>query len=57
MLTLVPCHHFWLEVKATPTGVIALCKYRGCQKRREFSMDEWNALAVEGRALNKPTRV
>lgn len=53
---LVPCDHFWLEVK-TKGVVTAVCKFRGCQKKYVFTMEEWGALAQAGRALNKPVRV
>jgi hypothetical protein len=56
-LGLVPCNHFWLEVKAGNGRIIAICKYYGCRKRGEFDMAEWDRLAVDGRALNKPVRV
>jgi hypothetical protein len=57
-LTLVPCDHFWLEVRTVPNQVvIAICNRRGCRKRGTFTMEDWGALAQEGRALNKPVRV
>jgi len=56
-LSLVPCNHFWLEVKTSGQTVTALCKHRGCQKKGTFTMNEWGALAQEGRCLNKPVRV
>ena len=57
ILTLVPCNHFWLEVKAGGGRIIAVCKYYGCRKRGEFTMEEWGKLAEDGKALNKPVRV
>ena len=57
VLTLVPCNHFWLETGWKSGNMIAICKYYGCRKRGEFTMEEWDALAEEGRALNKPVRV
>jgi hypothetical protein len=57
MLTLVPCDHYWLEVKTAGGKVIAICKHRYCKQRGEFTMEQWGALAEEGRALNKPVRV
>lgn len=55
MLTLVPCNHFWLEMQTRNQVIIALCKF--CKRRSEFTMDEWDALALEHKALNKPVRV
>lgn len=56
-LALIPCDHFWLEVKTSGQVVTAICKFRGCQQRMRFSMEEWGELAQVGRALNKPVRV
>lgn len=56
-LTLVPCNHFWLEVRTIGQQVTALCKFRPCQKKHVFTMEEWGKLAQEGRCLNKPVRV
>lgn len=56
-LKLVPCQHFWLEVKSGGGKIIAICKWPKCRQRGEFTMEEWNALALDGRALNKPVRV
>lgn len=57
VLTLVPCNHFWLEVKATAAEIIAICKFMGCRKRGTFSHEAWGNLAKAGHALNKPVRV
>lgn len=56
-LTLVPCDHFWLEMRTSGGVVTAVCNRRGCRIRGTFSMEEWGALAQEGRCLNKPVRV
>jgi hypothetical protein len=51
---LVPCNHFWLEMIARETMIIALCKF--CKRRGEFSAAEWAAMALEQLCLNKPVR-
>jgi hypothetical protein len=57
MLTLVPCQHYWLEVRTHNGTVTALCKFYKCRQRGTFTMEEWAALAEAGQALNKPVRV
>ena len=57
ILSLVPCEHFWLEAKVGGGKIIAVCRYYGCRTRGEFTAEEWDELAKEGRALNKPVRV
>ncbi len=57
MLTLVPCNHFWIEVKSIPKGILALCKFPHCRTRGEFTPEEWEALRDAGEAANKPPRV
>jgi hypothetical protein len=56
-LSLVPCTHYWLEVKAGGGRIIAICKFMGCRKRGEFTLTEWDELAQQGNAINKPQRV
>jgi len=53
----VPCNHYWLEVAHTKEKIVALCKYRGCQKRAEFTAEEWKQLANDKCALNMPVRI
>jgi len=57
MLSLVPCDHYWLEVKTANEIVTAICKYYHCRRRGQFTMEEWHQLAEQKRALNKPVRV
>lgn len=54
-LSLVPCSHFYLEMRTANRRVISLCKF--CRKRFEWTMEEWGHLVEAGRALNKPVRV
>ena len=53
-MTVVPCVHYWLEVTVDRGKVIAICKYRGCQKRGEFTMRDWKELFALGQAYAKP---
>ena len=57
MLTLVPCSHFWCEMKTQNQVVTAICNKRGCKARGAFSMSEWEVLALNNQAINKPVRV
>jgi hypothetical protein len=56
-LKMVPCDHFWLEVRTQGHQVTAICKFRHCRITQRFTMEEWGKLAEEGRCLNKPVRV
>jgi hypothetical protein len=56
-LTLVPCNHYWLEVRGTAFEITAVCKHFHCRKTGRFTVEQWDALAEEGQALNKPVRV
>lgn len=56
-LTLIPCNHFWLEVRTMNGEVTAVCKHKGCKKKEVFSLQQWSELAHAGRCLNKPIRV
>ena len=49
------CHHFWLEMRTNGPTLIAICQ--PCKQRGEFSMAEWECLAEQGQAKNKPVRV
>ena len=53
ILTLVPCDHFWLEMKRENEKVIALCKWPKCRERGEFTFKEWAIIVFESRGQNK----
>lgn len=48
--------HHWIEMARMVGKVIAICNAEPhkCKKREEFTEAEWNALAEQGLAKNRP---